>query len=401
MLMKKRVTFLLGAGASIPAGYSSTKELTQRIMAPSGYSLGTDQETHFHVLPRGTDTQTPLVRHLICWLYTQTREYFQRRSDPKEISYEDLYFLASQLADDATELQNPAILPLADRLACEMTTWPEYRHNGTGEWTRPNRGALSVFCEQVCHVIIDIAVDALSTPPPKRTRHLERICDVLEAEDLDLKGIATLAHDTHVEKFLRNKRIRVADGFSDTPTSCGWRIWEDLFPGNASVPFLKLHGSVDWKPLQLPHDWVYRNWGDRLMPQNTVGICSGTGTGNGEYQEPLQDARPLLLTGTFNKPALYSRSAMVDIHYRFRKILAESQTLIVCGYSFGDKAINTQVIYWYGPGRSLVVIDPRPKSELISTARYAASLVLVRETTRFICKSLEDVQRDELMDKLR
>ena len=51
---------------------------------------------------------------------------------------------------------------------------------------------------------------------------------------------------------------------------------------------------------------------------------------------------------------------MLDIHYRFRKILEGSETLVICGgYSFGNKALNTQLIFWHNANRprSIAVID--------------------------------------------
>ena len=91
---------------------------------------------------------------------------------------------------------------------------------------------------------------------------------------------------------------------------------------------------------------------------------------------------------------------MLDIHYRFRKILEDSETLIVCGYSFGDKAINTQIIFWHRQGRSLVVIDPRCQSQVIATARYAARSFLNSATTQFITQAMEDISPDQLAGKL-
>lgn len=39
-----RITFLLGAGTSIPAGYDSTKCLTEKILETEGYFRHTDEK---------------------------------------------------------------------------------------------------------------------------------------------------------------------------------------------------------------------------------------------------------------------------------------------------------------------------------------------------------------------
>ena len=403
----KRVAFLLGAGASIPAGYSSTDCLTRQILAPKGYFLHTDKRFVAGDQSLHMDAVTPLVRRIIRWLFERTLEYFLRRTDTKEINYEDLYYLASQLADDATELQNPALLPLIERLAREMTLWPEYSqycdYNGS-EWKMPTTIELHELCEKACHYIEDIVTHVLGQQGQGRYfQHLKLIRAVFQADDLDLKGIATLAHDTHVETHLRNEGIRLSDGFSDLATGCGWRVWQDRFPVSGFVPLVKLHGSVDWKHLRLD--------GHIAAPQFTVGIGGGAeqpsgimplhsaGAGSAVYRQSA-NGRPLLLIGTFNKPSRYSWDLMLDSHYRFRKILDDSETLIICGYSFGDKAINTQIVFWHSLGRSLVVIDRRYQSQVLATARYAAHNSLNSATTQFISKPMEEVHPDQLMDKL-
>ena len=40
-----------------------------------------------------------------------THDYFNERGDSKTVNYEALYFLASQVADDRSDLQNSALSP--------------------------------------------------------------------------------------------------------------------------------------------------------------------------------------------------------------------------------------------------------------------------------------------------
>lgn len=247
----KNVAFLLGAGSSIPAGYNSTDSLTNLIITSNEYWIGTTNitvpdscgDSHRHQL-------TFLVRRIICWLNDRTQEYFDRRTGQgiKAVNYEDIYYLASQLSDDATELQNPGLLPLIDQLKWEMTLWPEFKKYCESK----HRGILILnpheFHELLsftCTYIGDIVVDVLNRSGECH-KHLELITAIHEIPDLNLKGIATLAHDTHVETFLRNQNVPLADGFSPKSSDCTWRIWNNYFHGNDHIPFLKLHGSVDW-----------------------------------------------------------------------------------------------------------------------------------------------------------
>ena len=397
----KNISFLLGAGASIPAGYSSTKRLTKKIMAPRGYTRHTagyyiaDPDNQKNDL---TYT-TPVVRRIIRWLFMRTQEYFLYDEEPKEPNYEDLYYLASQLRDDATELENPAVLPLIRKLKCEMTLWSEYEKfcEQYLQWDKFNH-----LCEETCHYIEDIVAHMLNRRNECCTKHLEIIKSISEAEGegLELKGIATLAHDTHVERYLRCAGIKYTDGFSVPIPDDPLRIWRDHFSPDDGIPFLKLHGSVDWIRFDL------RKPGEnQTLPLSEIGVCESPRLDNSIYgKDKYADHRPLLLIGTFNKTARYSWRLMVDIHYRFRKTLEDSDTLVICGYSFGDKAINSQLISWRDAvrSRSLVVLDRRGRSEVGQSARYAATKLLNdQETTEFIAKPMEAVSTDELHRVLR
>ena len=404
------VTFLLGAGASIPAGYSSTCCLTEQIRASIGYR----RHSSGRFCPGSPDVDkdfiTPLVGRIVCWLYTRAHEYFLDRKESKEINYEDLYYLASQLRDDWSELQNPAIRPLICNLKREMISWPEYREFRERcrlTLSTPDPGEFHQLCEETCHYIEDIVVNVLSHDSQHSSKHLELITAIIEAKGLELQGIATLAHDTHVEKFLSNqfssrKDVSLADGFISERTDCVWRVWKDHFP-EGSTPFLKLHGSTNWKQLSKE--------GNNNRSPVTIGIKVAKSKRSSSCpDEPTvqecwgehSDGRPLLLIGTFNKPAMYAGPMLLDVHYRFRKILEETDTLVVCGYSFGDKAINTQLIYWWHSfDGSLVVIDPRFRCQIQENARNATKEILEDPGTEFIGERMQDVCKDRFIRSLR
>ena len=395
-----RITFLLGAGASIPAGYSSTECLTEKILAPEGYFRHTVGKYCSDAVPPETDYTTPVVRRIIRWLFEQTQEYFQGRKNPKKSNYEDIYYLASQLRDDATELENPAVLPLIRRLKCEMIFWSEFKKY-CEEYSRnildPDRSVFDQFCSETCHYIEDIVANVLRHNEKCCTKHLGIIKAIHQADGLELKGIATLAHDTHVERNLRSADIKLADGFSPPIPGDPLRIWKNQFCPFDGIPFIKLHGSVDWTRRDLREPDKYRE-----LPTSEIGVLEPSSLKNSVYRyDGDVGDRPLLLIGTFNKPVEYNRGLMLDIHYRFRKILEGSETLVVCGYSFGDKAINTQLIFWHDAKRprSIVVIDPRCRLEVIKSARFAAGKLL-GTSAHFITKPMEDVEPNDLIREL-
>jgi len=397
------IAFLLGAGASIPAGYSSTECLTDKVLASTGYFRHTNGNYYLGCDPSGLDDITPVVRKIIQWLYDRNDEYFHTyRNDSVKINYEHLYFLASQIYDDASELQNPAILPTIHKLHSDMTAWPEfteYRNAHRHEIDDQNGTMFKKFSEEMCKYIETIIKGALTKNPRSTSGHLEIIKKLYDDKTLNLQGIATLAHDTHVETYLHESRIMIANGFSPPIEGHPVRIWRNQFYDEGHVPFLKLHGSVDWERFRLREPKEFEN-----LPSSEIGIREKPYSNDSIYQLNEESKNSsLLLIGTFNKPARYNWRLMLDIHYRFRQILAKTQMLIVCGYSFGDKAINTQLIFWYEAqrNRSIVVIDPCPMNEIIKSARRAVRYILNScGATRFIEKPIQDLNHDKLIQVL-
>ena len=399
-----RITFLLGAGASIPGGYCTTECLTKQILVPEGYHRHTDGKFYTGIGSVGTDYTTPVVGRIIHWLFEQTRRYFQSRGESKNPNYEDIYFLASQLRDDTTELQNPAILSLICQLKSEMILWPEFKEYCkvySQDILDPCRLNFNEFCSETCHYIEDIVVNALSHNGQSCIKHLEIIKIIHQTAGLELKGIATLAHDTHVERNLSSAGIKLFDGFKSPICGDSLRIWTNQFPSSDGIPFIKLHGSVNWKLFDLPEQHLYEY---KTLPHTEIGICEPSCLKNSVYlRNASENDRPFLLIGTFNKPARYNWGLMLDIHFRFRKILRDSDTLVVCGYSFGDKAINTQLGFWHNAERSrlLVVIDPNDQSAVIKSARFAAKDLLRKSQVHFIKEGMQDVEPGKLLGVLK
>lgn len=73
--------------------------------------------------------------------------------------------------------------------------------------------------------------------------------------------------------------------------------------------------------------------------------------------------RPLILTGTFNKILQYGSGIYADQHARFHAALSQADALVVIGYGFRDKAINSRIVAWAErPGsRHMVVVHARPE----------------------------------------
>ena len=215
---------------------------------------------------------------------------------------------------------------------------------------------------ETCHYIADVVWKSLGhEPAPEALSQLELLA--YACKNATVTSISTLCHDTHVEKFLRKQGILLSDGFSEPQN--GVRYWNGDFTSDKKTPFIKLHGSVDWFRFRPDNgDWYDERIG---IPHN--GDYNHTQTEDGVYQRSPDD-RPLLLIGTFNKISDYSRGIFLELRYRFRSTINKSDQMVICGYSFGDKGINSEITEWYynKRGRRLIIIAPDCDS-LIANAR--------------------------------
>ena len=112
--------------------------------------------------------------------------------------------------------------------------------------------------------------------------------------------------------------------------------------------------------------------------------------------------RPELLIGTFNKMWGYLLGIFEESFYIFKKSLDKSDTLIISGYGFGDKGINTKLHNWLKSKQSkkMVIIHPN-KRELIRNSRGIfplgfMSMVGKHPKISFIEKKFENVTIEEI-----
>ena len=178
------------------------------------------------------------------------------------------------------------------------------------------------------------------------------------------------------------------------------RYWTGVIPASGKIPFLKLHGSVDWFRLRRRDD--SEPWYDERIGMPLDGDHHHTKALDGAYQT-APEGRPLLLLGTFNKISDYSGGIYRDLHYAFRSSIREVERLVVCGYSFGDKGINSEILEWFYAkrGRRLIVIHPDPEA-LMRHARGAISSKWDgwknKGAATCISKKFECVERDEFFN---
>lgn len=365
--MTKRVSFLFGSGVSLPAKMPSVKLITKKVLSGEGvrhHSVGNYDFGHPLYAHAGfADEYVPRVAAFLKRLAVEIEEYYS--SDHERIvNYEDLFYVASQIHDsELGEYDNPIVQPFIDKILIDIEPLFVGKENEIRK-----KWELHQIAVEATHYIHDIVWRSL-TSEPTDLDYLHCVRDACQDKGISYVDLFTLNHDTVIERFLDLCDIEYTEGFG--PPTNGVRYWspENFEDHSYKVRLFKLHGSINWflfspntatrrnEPVGIPLD------GDYLHTRNP----------DGQLQSPL-GGRPVLLAGTFNKMLQYTTGIFADLYYQMYRSLKETEILILCGYGFGDKGINTRIIEWaYSTMQNvLVVIHAKPENLRIK-ARGAIS----------------------------
>lgn len=392
---KTSVAFLLGAGFSQAAGYPSMGDITERVLSGNGVHRHTNSTYYLDSPATTVDSYVKIVTQFLAEIRVLIDGYLARfdGSCGRACNYEDLSYVAGQIyGSESGEWDNPALLPLHDQLHLAIERLLAAEHGTTID-------SIVDLAAEAQNYIADVAWRSLDKPPTG-TDHLDLLISALADSDVEVKAIGTLNHDTHFERGLRDNGIRFSDGFEKTINDV--RYWKPgfLLTRPAFAPYLKLHGSINWFRFRPKGS----TWWEEEIGIPLIDDYEHTHDAKGKLQYPI-DGRPLLLVGTHNKIAEYSSDVFADLHFVFRKRLRKTRVLVVAGYGFGDKGINTAILEWLysDPKRSIIYVHPDP-TRAQSRARGAISNKweqwLKEGVLRVIHERVENVAWDPLKKQI-
>lgn len=361
--------FLLGSGASIRAGFPSTAELTQAVLSGDGYARHSDGSyykgpgCYEHAgIP---DFHVPHMSRLLRWLSCQLFEYCNERLG-RAVNYEDLYYLLEQIHhEELGELDNPFVRDARSHIMPKLCECAKRISRSNGGKESDIR--LYDTVQEILNYVAGVVVSELSIN--NATASYLKFLEDARIESVSHQiCVFTLNHDLLVDRFLRDRGIRVIDGFQAPINKV--RYWDprSLCDDNSGCVLLKLHGSINWYRLRLcGGNWYDERIGYRVENQD----IDHTTDPQGNPQETM-DVGPIVLIGTVNKILAYARGIFPDLFAEFRRRLSAVDAVIVIGYGFGDQGINGQLLHWvYGQRhRRILVIHPKPE-ELRNAARGA------------------------------
>ncbi len=367
MLTMKNLSFLLGAGASIPAGMPSTAKITERVLSGEGINRGSAMTYHEMPPMYGgvfPDEYKPRVLSLITLVKRHTDNFY--KIEERESNYEDIYSVIQQAYDsEMGEFENPVAQPFIDMILKES----EHLLKGKKREIREKWELHELFSEALRYISGVLSAELFKIQAD--LMYLEILGDSINDDIFDYVNIFTLNYDLVLPKYLDEKKISYTDGFTDDREGMRYYKPEMWNLKKFKTKLFKLHGSFNW------YDFEYIEKDRRVF-------CVGSPMNNDPRHQQRKGQRldcrsalPLLLVGTLNKAFEYTSGIFLDMQCLMKKKLKSCGALVVSGYSFNDKIINSRIIDWYNQAESnkLMIVHPCTK-ELIANARPAAQRML-------------------------
>jgi hypothetical protein len=392
------IGFLLGSGVSLPIA-PGTRELTDEVLLHADrYYMHTDEE--WYSRPSDMASIQPGAREqrviqLIANLAARVESYYAARIDARGCrdrwcNYEDVGYHADSIASTLDRNRDdPGLMPLALEVCSDL---------------RCSREELLQTAHDTVAFVRDVAFRKLISVTPTRN-HLRLVIEAAQDPDVRRLPIYTLNHDCLLEDAFASEGVSLFD-FRRTDGS--GRILLDLEaqPQKHTRAILyKPHGSVRWRRFR-PID---------PQPDVDPWFSEWTGWHQDEHGARHDDGNrwrsiggPLILVGRFNKELEYLDDPYWPTFCRLRQSLNSRQLLVVSGYGFGDRAINTLIINWIyarPPGERRLVVLHNDENVLLAGARGSIANKwhqwCAQGTLRWVAKFPCDYSWAELKQVLR
>jgi hypothetical protein len=353
-MSKSSICFLFGSGISIHAEMPGTRDFSDLIL--SGDNVIRDQHKTYtpfdplnpsHTI-RGMDLRSG-VREILPLISALKAEADVHYQGSVSSNYEDWFYLADQLGRGSDDYDNPACWAFRESLRPRV----ERRHA-----LSPHVKRIEVLADEACQYIADLVLQGLSTPPKKVA--LDWIINAVRDDGVDAQGLFTLNHDLVLETLFEKHQEPYTVGFEKAVPDSTMLHWDEdsLLQKSEKTVIAKLHGSVDWREKN--------NLGEFLRDdQRTM-----TAFRRRPKDQAKEGSTPMMLIGRHNKLYHYSSYVYDVLQFCFHQALKASDVLVVCGYGWGDKGVNSKILNWRFSGSNTLVVI-RPDEPFPETSRLA------------------------------
>ncbi|NBV98861.1 MAG: hypothetical protein EBR67_05040 [Proteobacteria bacterium] len=359
-LISNSTALLLGAGFSIAFGMPSTEKLTELLITSeeSKFVRATwgdyyTEEQWLRDSFNNIDMEAKAYHNIIRFLYKK-EQAIESKLD-RNINFEDIYSLLYSLEHPSKNACNrrylEGFIEYLDKLNDEKKTklkisWLErdLLNDLKEGYTKPCSEAMKMLqCIIAKELEKRSGIDS-TLLTSKFWDHL------FKSEKIN---IFSLNHDLIIERILEQKSKDFQDGFE---LKNGFQEFTDNFPDNNKINFLKLHGSINWFNVSGSDRNFYVNSKNTRIESMTYMYSNLLENS----QESLFINQRAFLTGTQNKYEEYLMNIYSDLKWHYKRLLKDTEKLIVIGYSFGDYGVTTEIINWMHKkmDAKLIIIDP-------------------------------------------
>jgi hypothetical protein len=335
-LISNSTALLLGAGFSIPFGMPSTEDLTELITSEEIKFVKNTLEDYCtkeewrKKNPHKIDpdlVEAEAYHNIIRFLYEKEQAIESKLV--RKINFEDiyslLYFLAYPSQSACDQRYADGFIEYLDKLSDEKKTKLKISWLEQDLLNDLKKRDIKPYSEAMKILKCIIAKELEKHYGLDATLLASKFWDHLfKSEKIN---IFSLNHDLIIEQILEHKSKDFQDGFE---LKNGFQEFTDNFPDNNKINFLKLHGSIDW-----------------FQVENS-------------YVKNYQSNDRAFLTGTQNKYEEYLIDIYSDLKWHYKRLLKDTERLIVIGYSFGDYGVTTEIRNWMlkKMDAKLIIIDP-------------------------------------------
>jgi SIR2-like protein len=315
--MPTNVTFLLGAGASVPSGIPHVRRFYEDFRDHLSRQFGGSHELALSL--RGIEE---------AW----EKERGTKLSDLERL-YETLTFLNDTSAPRSIPLRLPDRFPPRSR-AIELLEWE-----------------LKKYVQQRCLSVRPRNLDYL-----RPISHFLRLSRPL--------AIISLNYDACLEIVMEEAGVSWTDG--GPPGDAAFFASRLDFPESTDVHLIKLHGSATWYHTKLE---LEPGWMRRVRGLGQVGVSRKFGAARTLTHEAM------MIYPTLNKAL--TNGPFPTLTLTAQKALAGSKLCLAVGYSFADVHVRRLVLeaLSLNPELKLILVNPRPR-EILETLYRDAGFTL-------------------------
>lgn len=352
MPKKKRIAFLLGAGASQACGMPGTEKLTEYVRSQI---VESELERHFVEQPGegGRQEHVRCLAGVISFLFEKIDKRIRdhdSHSTTGPRNYEDVYDFVHQLArtwfvDYSNTIAFSYSTIFAKKEPLKSTTVKD------NDWWEQHLAAETL--QWLMEYYISLKLYRVQSSKRLNMKSIKWLSHAYFDDDIDVRDVVTLNHDNVLEFLFRDCNIAFETGFG--PQKDGRRKWDlkQLRQNSKAIRLIKLHGSIDWDR-------------ERNESHKFFSDVSQFEAGNeGEFMGFLRNRYdPFFLVGATNKQSEYTQGIFWELLLSFEMAIQRSDVLIVCGYSFRDSGVNHIIYNWVDkfPNRKVLVLVDKKRS---------------------------------------